>query len=77
MATRQSRSADGLRAALEEAGRSQAWLAKQLVVRPETVSRWVCGELNPTEEHVAMTARLLKTSTTKILAPAHEEGGEP
>lgn len=76
MATNQGQPADGLRSALDAAGRSQAWLAKQLCVRPETVSRWARGELNPTEENVAKIARLLKTSTHAILEASSEEGGE-
>lgn len=50
--------ADNLGAALQILGRSRVWLAREIGVRPNTVTSWLSGESVPSVEHLIKLAHV-------------------
>jgi transcriptional regulator with XRE-family HTH domain len=54
-----------LKDVISENGKSQAWVAEKMGVKPATVSGWVNADFNPSPERYEDLARLLDLGTGK------------
>jgi DNA-binding XRE family transcriptional regulator len=59
-----------LKRLLEEEGRSQAWLARRLEVRRQTVQAWCNGIHAPSEARQREIAEILRQNVEDLFPPA-------
>lgn len=66
---------EALSAALEDLGRKQSWLARQLEIDPGSVSRWVRGEQVPNDTNLARINKALGRDLSASASADRRERG--
>lgn len=58
---------------LVENGKSNKWLAKQMKMSPNTVSRWCTNDMQPSLKVLVEIAKMLDVNVRELLHPTKEK----